>query len=249
MDPLTISAASGLRSRMETLDLLANNLANAETSGYKTDHEFYGLYTSADAYDPLGSGFVSTLPVVEKQWTDFSQGTLNTTGNPLDVALSGRGFISVNGPSGPLYTRSGNFKIAPSGELVTGEGYTVRSAGTNGQPIRVTSDKPIQISPDGSFTQGDQPLGQLEIVDFKSTDSLKKLTGAAFQNTDPANVPAAASNTKVEQGKVETANVAVPEAAMRLVGVMRQFEMLQKAVTLDSEMDKSGIQEVARVTS
>src|SRR5579872_5066630 len=102
MDPLTISAASGLRSRMETLDLLANNLANAETSGYKTDHEFYGLYTSADAYDPLGSGFVSTLPVVEKQWTDFSQGTLNATGNPLDVALSGRGFIAVNGPTGPL---------------------------------------------------------------------------------------------------------------------------------------------------
>ncbi len=249
MDPLTISAASGLRSRMETLDLLANNLANAETSGFKTDHEFYGLYTSAEAYDPLGSGFVSTLPVVEKQWTDFSQGTLTSTGNPLDIALSGRGFLAVNGPTGPLYTRNGNLKIAPSGELVTRDGFAVRSAGTNGSPIRITSNKPIDISPDGTVQQDGQTLGQLEIVDFKSTDSLKKLSGAAFQNTDPANVPFPAANTKIEQGKVEAANVAVPEAAMRLVGVMRQFEMLQKAVTLDSEMDRSGIQEVARVTS
>lgn len=234
---------------METLDLLANNLANAETSGYKTDHEFYGLYTSAEAYDPSGTGLVSTLPVVQKQWTDFSQGTLNSTGNPLDVALSGRGFVTINGPTGPLYTRSGNLKIAPSGELVTGDGYTVRSAGSNGQPIRVASNASIEISPDGTFTQGGQTLGQLEIVDFKSTDSLKKLTGAAFQNTDPANVPVAATNVKVEQGKIEAANVAVPEAAMRLVGVMRQFEMLQKAVTLDSQMNQAGIQEVARVTS
>jgi len=248
MDPLTISAASGLRSRMEALDVLANNLANAETSGYKTDHEFYGLYTSAEAYDPSGSGFVSTLPVIEKQWTDFSQGTLASTGNPLDVALSGPGFIALNGPTGSLYTRNGNLKVSSTGDLVTRDGYAVRSAGTNGNPIHITSDKPIDISPDGTVRQGDQTLGQLEIVNFKSTDSLKKLTGAAFQNTDPANVPVPAADTKIEQGKVEAANVAVPEAAMRLVGVMRQFEMLQKAVTLNSQMDQSGIQEVARVT-
>ena len=249
MDPVTISAASGLRSRMETLELLANNLANAETSGYKTDHEFYGLYTSAEAYSSMGGEFVSTLPVVERQWTDFSQGTLASTGNPLDIALAGRGFLAVNSESGPLYTRNGNLKIAPSGELVTGEGYTVRSAGTNGQSIRVASSKPIEITPDGMVRQDGQTLGQLELVEFKSTGSLKKLTGAAFQNTDPGNPPVTATNAQVQQGKVESSNVAVPEAAMRLVSVMRQFEMLQKAVTLDSEMDRSGIQEVARVTS
>src|SRR5215469_294053 len=78
MDPLTISAASGLRSRMDALDLLANNLANAETSGYKSDREFYGLYTSPEAYSSQGGEFVTTLPVVQKQWTDFSQGTLTS---------------------------------------------------------------------------------------------------------------------------------------------------------------------------
>lgn len=249
MDPITISAASGLRSRMETLELLANNLANAETSGYKTDHEFYGLYTSPEAYSTMGDEFVATLPVVERQWTDFSQGTLTNTGNPLDVALSGRGFFTMNGPNGVLYTRNGNFKIAPSGEIVSSEGYSLRAAGMNGKPIRVGSSKPIEISADGTVTQDGQTLGQFEIVDFKSTESLKKLTGAAFQNTDPTNLPVSATNVRVQQGKVETSNVTVPEAAMRLVGVMRQFEMLQKAVTLDSEMDRSGIQEVARVTS
>ena len=249
MDPLTISAASGLRSRMESLELLANNLANAETSGYKSDHEFYGLYTTAEAFNPMGDDAVSTLPVVERQWTDFSQGTLTATGNSLDIGLSGRGFIAVNGPSGALYTRNGSLRIAPSGELTTGEGYSLRSAGTNGRPIRVSGPKPIEITPDGTVRQDSQTLGQLELVDFKSTDALKKLTGAAFQNTDPTMAPAAATNVQVEQGKLETSNVTVPEAAMRLVGVMRQFEMLQKAVTLDSQMNQSGIQEVARVTS
>jgi flagellar basal body rod protein FlgG len=234
---------------MDTLDLLANNLANAETSGYKTDREFYGLYTSPEAYSSLGGEFVSTLPVVQKQWTDFSQGTLTSTGNPLDVAISGRGFLAINGPNGVLYTRNGNLKISPSGELVTGEGNQVRSAGTNGQPIRVTSDKPIEISNEGTVRQDGQTLGQLEIVDFPSTESLKKLTAAAFQNTDPQVAPAPVASPQIQQGKLETSNVAVPEAAMRLVGVMRQFEMLQKAITLNSQMNQQGIQEVARVAS
>jgi flagellar basal-body rod protein FlgF len=247
MDPLSMAAASGLRSRMDSLDLLSNNLANAGTSGYKSDREFYGLFASPDAANPLGAEFQTMLPVVQRQWTDFSQGTLQSTGNPLDVALSGRGFLAVNGPNGVLYTRNGGLKIAPSGDLVTGEGYAVRAAG--GKPIHVTTGKSIEISSDGSVSQDGQVIGQLEIVDFPSTDSLKKLTGACFQNTDPKNLPTPAANVQVEQGKIESSNVAVPEAAMRLVGMMRQFEMLQKAVTLDAEMNRKAIEEVAHVGS
>src|SRR5690242_14002998 len=101
MDPLTLSAASGLRSRMESLSLLANNLANSTTSGYKTDREFYGLYVSPEASSPTEP---STMPVVERQWTDFSQGTIEVTGNELDIALSGPGLLAVNGPNGVRYT-------------------------------------------------------------------------------------------------------------------------------------------------
>src|SRR5579862_3198819 len=88
MDALTIAAASGMRSRMETLDMLANNLANASTNGFKSDREFYSTYVSAEAEAAAGDGSQpTTVPVVEKQFTDFTQGLLTATGNPLDLAI------------------------------------------------------------------------------------------------------------------------------------------------------------------
>jgi flagellar basal-body rod protein FlgG len=136
--------------------------------------------------------------------------------------------------------------IAASGELITAAGFPLRDA-ASGHSIRATSTKPLEISKDGAVHQDGQVIGQLDIVDFKSTDSLKKLKGAIFQNTDVKNTPAAAGDVTVEQGKVETSNVAVPEAAMRMVDLMRQFEMLQKTVLTNAEMDKKAIEEVARV--
>lgn len=245
MDALTVAAASGMRSRMESLSLLANNLANATTNGYKSDREFYGLFSSEDASNPNAG--VSTLPVIERQWTDYSQGTLQTTGNPLDVALSGRGFFSVNGPHEALYTRNGSFQVSSSGELVTTEGYSVRGAG--GAAIVLTSKHPVEISPTGAVRQEGRTIGQLEIVDFVSNDSLQKLSGSNFRNTDLKNPPVETAGAQVQQGKIEASNVGVSEAAMRLVGVMRQFEMLQKAVSIGVEMNTKAIQEVARVSS
>jgi len=176
---------------------------------------------------------------------DFSQGPLQPTGNQFDIALSGRGFLAVNGPGGVLYTRNGSLHVSKTGELVTGDGFPLRSAG--GASLRVTSGKAVEIAKDGTVQQDGRTLGQLELVDFKSTDSLKKLSAACFQNTDPRNAPIAADNVQVEQGQTEGSNVAVPEAAMRLVGVMRQFEMLQKAVLMGVDMNRKAIEEVAKV--
>jgi flagellar basal body rod protein FlgG len=229
---------------MESLSLMANNLANSGTSGYKSDRAFYGLYTSPDADE---SSDVSTLPVIERQWTDFSQGTLQSTGSPMDVALSGPGFLTVAGPGGDVYTRNGNLHTSPSGDLVNSEGFTVRGVG--GGAIHLNSGASVEIATDGTVKQEGHTVGQLAVVNFKSTDSLKKMSGTCFQNTDPKNPPVAASNVQVQQGKLESSNVGVPEAAMGLVGVMRQFEMLQKAVSLGVEMDSKSIQEVARVGS
>ena len=246
MDPLSVAAASGLQTRMDSLSLLANNLANAGTAGFKADREFYGLFTSNNADDPAGGGdFVSKLPVVDKQWTDFSQGTLQSTGSPLDIALSGRGFFAVNGPGGPLYTRNGGLRVSPAGELITGEGYTLRNSG--GGAIRVSAGTTIEIAKDGTVSQNGQTIGQIEVVDFKSTDSLRKMTGGVFQNTDLKNTPTPATDFQVEQGKTENSNVTVPESAMRMVGMMRQFEMLQKAVMLNSNMNQKALEEVARI--
>jgi flagellar basal-body rod protein FlgF len=231
---------------MDSLSLLANNLANAGTSGFKADREFYGVFSSDNADDPSGGGdFLSKLPVVDKQWTDFSQGTITTTGSPLDIALSGHGFLAVNGPGGTLYTRNGSLRVSPAGELITGEGYTLRANG--GGTIRVSAGSDIDVAKDGTISQNGQTVGQLDLVDFKSTDSLRKMSGAVFQNTNLKNLPVAATNIEVEQGKLESSNVVVPESAMRLVGMMRQFEMLQKAVMLNSNMNQKALQEVARI--
>jgi flagellar basal body rod protein FlgG len=230
---------------MDSLELLANNLANSGTSGYKGDREFYGLYVSPDASGSGQDGSLATMPRVEGQWTDFSQGPLQPTGSEFDVALSGRGFLTADGPGGVMYTRNGALHVSNTGQLVTGEGFPIRS--TAGGPLTVTSGKAVEISRDGTVRQDGRTLGQLELVDFKSTDSLKKLTGACFQNVDPKNLPVAAENVQVEQGKTEGSNVAVPEAAMRLVGVMRQFEMLQKAVLMGVDMNRKAIEEVAKV--
>jgi flagellar basal-body rod protein FlgG len=247
MDNLTIAAASGLRSRMDSLDLLANNLANTGTTGFKRDLEFYGTYSSADSNDPVNGGPSSTLPTIEKQWTDFSQGTIQETGNPLDVALDGNGFLTVTGPTGTLYTRAGNLKVLPNGALATSDSYPLQN--TEGKTIQVTPNKTITILPDGTVQQSGQSIGQMAIATFKSTNSLQKMGSTCFQNTDTKNLPVAAPNVTVDQGKIEGSNVPVADAAMRLVGVMRQFEMLQKAIGVSSDMDTKTIQEVARVGS
>src|SRR6516225_2833133 len=101
MDPMTAIAASGLRARMESLDLLANNVANASTGGFKADREFYSLYAAPESA-PVDPDPATTMPVIESHWTDHAQGVLQPTGNALDVALSGKGFFTVNGPTGPL---------------------------------------------------------------------------------------------------------------------------------------------------
>ncbi len=242
MDPLTAIAASGMRSRMESLDLLANNIANTSTEGYKADREFYSLYVAPEAED---SGDAAVMPLIERPWIDLSQGTVHTTGSPLDMALDGRGFFAVNGPSGPLYTRNGNFSLAPDGRLVTSDGYAVRAAG--GQPLVLQGTGNVEISSDGTVSQDGAVIGTLEIADFSSTAGLAKQGNNYFRVADPSRAAAAASTAVVGQGKLESSNTGSAEAAVRLVSVMRQFEMLQKAANVGADMNRYAVEEVAKV--
>jgi len=248
MDPLTISVASGLRARIETLDMLANNLANAVTNGFKADREFYGLYVSPDAEAAAdGVSNVTTVPVLEKSWTDFSQGLLVPTGNKLDLALSGKGFFAANGSSGPLYTRNGNFRLSPSGAFVTAEGYPLQTE--DGKTIQSKSDSPLDVDSVGEVHQDGQVLGKLRIVDFPANAEVVKQGSAYFRLTDPTIKLAPAATAQVEQGKIESSNVVAAQSAVRLVGVMRQFEMLQRAASLNTDMNRRAVEEVARVNS
>jgi flagellar basal-body rod protein FlgF len=243
MDPVAVTAASGLRSRMEALDMLANNLANASTGGFKLDREFYSLFTAA-GNSMEGEESPTRLPMVQKQWTDFSQGTLQPTGGPLDLALSGKGFFQVTGPSGPLYTRNGSFMMSKTGVLSTTDGYPVNTAG--GGTIQTQSAAPITIATDGTVAQNGQTLGQIQVVDFQDTTVLDKAGSNYFTNQNPNVSPTPATGTSVQQGKIEGSNVSPAESAVRLVELMRQTEMLQKAISLTTDMNKKA-DEVARV--
>src|SRR5580693_8051989 len=224
MDPLLISAASGMKARMDTLDMLANNIANSATTGFKSDREFYDLYDQH-------------LPGIKTQWTDFSQGSMVATGNPLNLALSGKGMFALNSPNGVVYSRTGDFRISKTNQIETPEGYTIRNLLDQGLPITVDPDQPIDISKDGTVSQSGQALGQIQVDSPDSTpQALSRLGNSYFMSGAGVPVSKASNSTEILQGEVEQSNVSVSESAVRLVGVMRQFEMLQKAMNISSDM-------------
>lgn len=243
MDSLTVAAAAGLQARMEALDMLANNIANASTAGFKKDGEFYSLFSDAEAILSTG-GELSLLPVIEQNWTDFSQGTLATTGRPLDLALSGSGFFAVNGPSGVLYTRNGSFTVDAAGRVLTADGYGLRL--TTGQPLQLRPGLPVEISSDGAVRQSGAELGRIQVVDLPPAQLVKQ--GATLFQAVPGATPTPAA-AEVHQGKLENANVGSAESAVRLVSLMRHFEMLQRAISIGSEMNRKSIEELARTGS
>jgi flagellar basal-body rod protein FlgF len=244
MDQISAIAASGLRARMESLDMLANNIANSSTSGYKGDGEFYTLFTSEAAAREDPSSPAATMPMIKRPWTDFSQGLLEPTNNPLDFGISGKGFFGVQGPSGPLYTRNGNFQMAANGTLVTSEGYALLD--NKGKPIKGDPSQPIELTLDGNVQQQGQLIGKLKLVDFKDTSALTKQGNNYFTNTGDV-PPADAVDVQVHQGKIEASNVSASQMAVRLVSVTRQFEMMQKAISISGDMNRQAIEEVAKV--
>jgi len=238
---MTALASSGLRARMESLDLLANNIANSTTGGYKADREFYSLYVAPEAGN---SDSPAAMPVIQREWTDFGQGEIRSTGNPLDVALDGRGFLAATGPGGLLYTRNGNLRLAADGTLTTQEGYPVRNA--QGGTLTLDGARAVHIASDGTVTQDGAVIGQLQLADFTSSAGLTKQGANYFRVADPSQ-RVSPTSTSVVQGRLEGSNAGSAEGAVRLVSVMRQFEMLQKAVTLGADMGKRAIEEVAKV--
>ena len=243
MDQISILAASGMRASMQSLDLLANNIANASTGGYKGDSEFHTVFVS-EAANEGGTTTPSSLPVIQRAWTDFSQGLLEPTNNPLDLGLQGKGFFVVQGASGPLYTRAGSLHLSTDGTLLTASGYPILQKG--GQPIQAQPNQPLEISQDGSVHQAGQVLGQLQLVDFEDPSALVKYGNNYFQNSG-SQTPADAGDAQVYQGKVEASNVSASHGAVRLVSVMRQFEMMQKAISISNDMGRMAIEEVAKL--
>ena len=223
--------------------MLANNIANTETGGYKTDREFYSLYASSESMAEDRDDH-ATMPVIERNYTDFSQGGMRSTSNPLDLGISGKGFFAVDSPAGVAYTRNGGFQLSPGGKLVTADGYAVRSA--SGKPIQLDPALPIEVAGDGTITQSGQTAAKLALLDFADQSELVKQGNTMFRTANPKTSPIA-STAQVQQGRLESSNVGNSESVVRLVSVMRQFDMLQKAIHIGRDMNKKAIDEVAKV--
>ena len=244
MDVLSAAAASGMRARLESLDTLANNLANASAPGFKADREFYNTYLASEAAESPAGAIGSIMPVVEKQWTDLSQGTLTPTGNPLDVALKSNGFFVAVSPGGPLLTRDGGFQLSAQGILQTQDGYPIR--GQDGNPIQVDPARAIEITPDGEVRQDGQAVSRIDIVETKDSSGLSKHGSNYFQCSSTLLNPA--TDPQLQQGSLEASNFQPAESAVRLITVMRQFEMLQRAASVGADMSRRALDEVAKAT-
>ncbi len=247
MDPLTSTAAAGMRARLEALDLTANNLANAATAGFKADREVYSIYLGEDSLEAAlaGTGAAQVYaPVLERHRTDPRQGVLLETSNPADLALSGSGYFLVEGPEGYMLTRAGRLQVASDGRLVTPEGrefVTVEAS-----RIRADPAQPVEVDRDGTVRQNGVPLGRLRLVEA-SLDETSKKEGLYFL-LDRAAVPGLQpAQATVFQGRVESSNVSAAETGVRLVQILRQFEALQRALQLGGEMSRRAVEDVARV--
>lgn len=244
MDGISTAAASGMRARMESLEMLANNLANVETGGFKADREFFSIYTGDDATTDPQTGDIPALPLIEAHWTDLSQGNLIATANPMDFAIDGDGLFAVQTQGGVRYTRNGTFRIGPAGVLTAADGSPVRSQG--GGTIALQPGIQIEVLPDGTVQQAGQPVGQLELSSF-DRGGMDKIGANYFVPLEGVQAKPAAG--VVLQGKLEQSNVGAAESSVRLVAIMRQFEMLQKAMNIGNELNRKAIEEVAKVAT
>lgn len=247
MDSGFYAACTALMARSQTLDVVANNLANVSTPGYRAQHDSFrsllanrsgamltGLNQAVNDYSVLGGGQL-----------DLSQGSLERTGNDLDLAIQGGGFFAVQTASGPLFTRNGNFHVSPKGQLVTSAGDAV--LGTDNRPISIVG-APVSVSPDGTLSVNGALAGQLKIVDFPPATPLENV-GKNYYSA-PEKTAVAATHASVQQGMLESSNVNAVASSIELITVQRYAELMQRALTMfHMEMNQVATQDLPRVSS
>lgn len=235
------AASTGLLARTQELDLAANNLANANTSGFRGARvSFKTQMMTASAN--VSTRAVSSFGVLGSPRTDFSQGSLQQTGNPLDLALEGSGFFAVQAPTGVQYTRNGNFHVTKDGALVTAQGFPV--LGDKGS-ITLPSGN-AEISSSGVISVDGDVAGQLQLSQFDSSVPLTPLGDAYFSAPLAAATPA--TKLTVQQGSLESSNINPVECAVGLIEIQRNAEMMQRALTtFHNEFNKIAAEDLPRV--
>ncbi len=220
---LTKSVQSGIRQERQ-YEVIANHLANADTTGFKGD-----ILTFDDM-------------MKAKITTDLRPGDLKETGNALDMAIAEKGFFKIQTPNGVRYTRNGNFMLNLNSQLVTQTGDLVLS--NNEGPLVITG-KDVTVHENGGITSDGENIGTLGIVDFTIEGTLEKDGNSYFKHMGQPGEEVAAQNILVKQGALETANVSTVKEMTKMIESHRKYETIQKLIHSFDELDAK-VNEVGR---
>jgi flagellar basal-body rod protein FlgG len=225
------STQSGKSANERELDVIANNLANALTAGFKTISPAFNSTVIEEASGP--DQVPATYVNIPDCYTQFSDAPFAQTGNTLDLAIDGAGFFAVSTPGGTMYTRNGQFGLSVDKKLVTQSGDPVTSQ--NGGDITLDG-KNITIGKDGSIYVDKLLVDKLKIADFQNKQDLKNAGGSLFVNTNEKNEEVPAEGFSVQQGAYETSNVDIMHEMVRMISVMRAYESYTKVDQSASDM-------------
>ena len=234
------------------IDVVANNVANVNTNGYKSDRSLFQEYLASGAHEDNFVGSDRRVSYVQDRATfhDFAAGNTELTKNPLDVAIDGRGFLAVQTPAGERYTKDGGLQINNQGQLVTAGGNPV--LGTSGPIVFQPTDHDISIAADGNITvvEGtgriDSVRGKLRLASFADAQKLIK-DGSNLFAAGPGAAAQPDSVSKVRQGFVEKSNVNSVTEMSRMIEITRTYTQISALLSQQSDLHKSAIEKLADV--
>jgi flagellar basal body rod protein FlgG len=236
MSELTTLIGSGLDGLTREFNIIAHNLANVSTAGYKRKCNAFSKSLTAQG---IGTNAETGGEADLYATFDFSQGSFIETGRSLDFALCGKGFFVIETPDGPLYTRNGMFRLDQNGQIVDSAGRIV--AGQDG-PISIPPDvesSQISASSDGSISAAGATVGKFKLVDFKDKESELVAVGLnCFQAPETA-VPQPPENLVVKQGLQENSNVQMVEELVDMIMVTRLYEANIKFISVTQDTSES----------
>jgi flagellar basal-body rod protein FlgF len=235
------------------VDVVANNVANVNTNGFKADQSLFQEFLKTGAHEDNFVGRDRSVSYVLDAGTyrDFSQGALQSTNNPLDVAIDGSGFLAVQTAAGERYTRDGGLQINSQGQLVTVTGDPV--LGTGGPIVLQPTDHDVSVSPDGTVTvldgtgRTDSIRGKLRLVSFADAQQLLKEGSNLYSAGAGAGAAQPDIRSTVKQGFVEKSNVNSVAEMSTLIEVNRAYSQIATLLQQQSDLHKSAIQQLADI--
>ncbi|MGE4551784.1 MAG: flagellar basal-body rod protein FlgF [Desulfovibrionaceae bacterium] len=260
MDNSMYSAMFGAMCNEMRMDTIANNLANVNTTAYKKDQVAFHDTFQRFAHDNLldsktylrdrelwPRADVIARPRLSDQAADFSQGSLQVTGNPLDLALTGKGFFKVRTPDGDYLTRSGSFQLGSDGRLLTEQGFEVLGGGG---PVILPQGNTVQIDVSGQIRVGDDVVGALDLTDVSDYKALEKKGNNLYGIRDGSGATEQPpEDLSVEQGSLEKSNVEVVTEMVAMIETQRSFEMYTKVMQESRDADTKLATQVANVNA